>query len=96
MRAMARALATPALCAVSGLGEVADDPGVLDRAPRAHGSAAAARNRRGQRDDAVRLATVAAQHGRWPALADMPDNAATLDGVVESSEAVFEAKFMLP
>ena len=26
----------------------------------------------------------------------MPDNAATLDGVVESSEAVFEAKFMLP
>ena len=34
--------------------------------------------------------------GRWPALADMPDKAATLDGVVESSEAVFEAKFMLP
>jgi len=47
-------------------------------------------------DDAVRLAPVAAQHGRWPALADMQDNAVTLDGVVESSEAVFEAKFMLP
>ena len=47
-------------------------------------------------DDAVRLAPVAGQHGRWPALADMQDNAVTLDGVVESSEAVFEAKFMLP
>ena len=49
-------------------------------------------------DDAVRLAPVAAQHdaGRWPALADMPDTAATLDGVVESSEAVVEAKVMLP
>ena len=37
-------------------------------------------------DDAVRLAPVAAQHGRWPALADMPAKAVTLDGVVESSE----------
>ncbi len=37
MRAMARRSRLQLFCPVSGLGEGADDLGVLERAPRAHG-----------------------------------------------------------